>query len=229
MLQESVFSAINQRAGMLRQQHPALTKTTVVESNMAKTGLCSVPGCIKRGILRKGYCEPHYDRFMKYGTPYGGGTFRGVPLAWLKNRKRYSGEDCLIWPFAERGEGYGAVSFNGKNERAHRVMCILAHGDPPTASHEAAHSCGKGHLGCVNPSHLSWKTRTGNQRDRIVHGTHNRGTRSAMNVLSEAAVMEIWAQRGVETQVALAARFNVNRSTVRAIHSGKSWSWLTCA
>lgn len=229
MLRKSAISAINQRAGMLRQQHPALTKMSVVETIMAKTGLCSVPGRIKRGILRKGYCEPHYDRFMKYGTPYGGGTFRGVPLAWLKNRKRYSGNDCLIWPFGERGEGYGAVLYNGKHERAHRVMCILAHGEPPTLRHEAAHNCGKGHLDCVNPSHLSWKTRTGNQRDRIAHGTHNRGTRSGVNVLSEAAVMEIWTQRSVETQVALAARFNVNRSTVRAIHSGRSWSWLTCA
>ncbi|QEH79942.1 hypothetical protein EIK56_18115 [Sphingomonas sp. C8-2] len=226
MLQESCIFAINQRAGTTLARRPALTKPTVEESNMAKTGLCSVPGCIKRGILRKTFCEPHYDRFMKYGTPYGGGTFRGVPLAWLKNRKKWSGNECLIWPFAERGQGYGGVSFEGRNERAHRVMCILAHGPAPSPEHEAAHSCGKGHQGCVNPRHLSWKTRSGNQQDRVGHGTHNRGERSAMQVLTEPQVVEIRSLHHRESQVSLAARFGVSRSTIRAIHDRRSWAWL---
>lgn len=50
-------------------------------------------------------------------------------------------------------------------------MCQKAHGDPPSPKHDAAHSCGRGHEGCVNPNHLSWKTKKQNQADRITHGT----------------------------------------------------------
>jgi hypothetical protein len=63
------------------------------------------------------------------------------------------------------------LGYLGDTLYAHRLMCQLAHGDPPTPDHIAAHSCGRGHEGCVNPNHLSWKTYSENELDKRVHGT----------------------------------------------------------
>lgn len=58
-------------------------------------------------------------------------------------------EFCLIWPFNRAQNGYPTA---GKNNaiRPHRLMCERRNGPAPSSKHQAAHSCGKGHLGCVN-------------------------------------------------------------------------------
>jgi hypothetical protein len=86
-------------------------------------------------------------------------------------------------------------------------MRLAAHGEPPTARHEAAHSCGKGHLGCVHPGHLSWKTRNENRADMVRHGMLPRGTIVSTNKLTEDQVREIRSRMGSETGMALAAEF----------------------
>jgi hypothetical protein len=116
---------------------------------------------------------------------------------------------------------------NGKRTVASRYVCELAHGAPPTPKHEAAHSCGNGKDGCVNQNHLSWKTRTENQADRLEHGTHNRGARQGRSKLNEDDVREIIALKGKEKQRDLAKRFGVTRMTVSSIHTGKNWAWVT--
>jgi hypothetical protein len=87
----------------------------------------------------------------------------------------HKGEECLPWPFSEAAAGYGRIVVDGKHTLAHRHVCTLVHGEPPTPKHEAAHSCGKGHEACVSGDHLSWKTHADNQADRLIHGTSNRG------------------------------------------------------
>lgn len=96
---------------------------------------------------------------------------KGKALAWLLAHVGYQGDDCLPWPFSSCWNGYGSVSINGKIRKAHRAMCELAHGEPPTPRHLAAHSCNNGHLGCVNQRHLSWKTPRENMLDRQAAGT----------------------------------------------------------
>lgn len=106
----------------------------------------------------------------------GGGALKGKGpgLLWLKAHVAHVGEECLIWPNSTNHQGYGQVGFYGKVVKAHRLMCILAHGDPPTPGHHAAHSCGNGHGGCVHPKHLSWKTPTQNRLEarRCPAGRH---------------------------------------------------------
>lgn len=48
-----------------------------------------------------------------------------------------------------------------------RHMCKLKNGDPPTPDHEAAHSCGNGKHGCINPNHLRWATDAENMADTV--------------------------------------------------------------
>ena len=96
---------------------------------------------------------------------------KGKTFAWLIARVDYQGDDCLPWPFCRDGRvGRGRMGHEGKRPWAHRLMCELAHGPPPTPKHQAAHECGKGHYGCVNPRHLAWKTNSENQLDRRKNG-----------------------------------------------------------
>jgi DNA-binding transcriptional regulator YiaG len=146
---------------------------------------------------------------------------KGRGIAFLRALIGHSGDACITWPLS-RQRGYAIVGLNGKIFKAHRLMCELAHGAPPSPDYEAAHSCGRGHHGCVNPNHLSWKTRAENQQDRRRHNTHGILSPTRFK-LTEANIAEIRAKEGIETVTDLAARFGVTRSTIRQIHLRKTW------
>ena len=97
------------------------------------------------------------------------------------------------------------------------------HGAAPTDHHETAHSCGN--RACVNPAHLRWATRAGNQADRVKHGTDNRGRRSAQARLSEADVRAILKQRD-RTPADLAKEYGVSRNHITSIQNGRTWGWI---
>ncbi|NNH67785.1 hypothetical protein [Rhizobium laguerreae] len=157
----------------------------------------------------------------------GGGTLRGEPLRFINDvALQHIGHDCLFWPFGRGRDGYGRVWDGEKTTIASRYVCELAHGAPPTPKHDAAHSCGKGHEGCIAPGHLEWKTPTQNQADRIIHGTHSRGERNVRAKITDDEAREILALKGVEPQSALVKRFGVSQTTVSKIQCGKSWPWL---
>lgn len=128
----------------------------------------------------------------------------------------HEGEACLPWPFSKDGRvGRGSLTYRGKNYWAHRLMCEMAHGAPPTPKHQAAHNCGKGHYGCVNPRHLEWKTNSENQIDRAKNGNALRNTNGPRSVLTPAQQAEIVALKGRMTQVAIAAKFGVSLGCVQ--------------
>lgn len=132
---------------------------------------------------------------------------------WLLAHVGYQGNDCLKWPFTERADGYGAVRYQNKTHFAHRLMCELAHGEPPKGL-VACHSCGNGHLGCVNPRHLSWKTQKENWADRKAHGVPVNSNRGRLTYAERMKIREL---RGVKTQAVLAEMFGVARSTIGCI------------
>lgn len=188
-----------------------------------RTG-CDVPGCYKPHEAR-GYCSSHYDKWKKYADPMGGvlTTKAGEPARFLLANVSHNSDECLIWPFSRYASGYGQIA---DGHQAHRKMCILAHGEPPSTKHEAAHSCGKGHEGCVNPRHLRWATPTENQADKVAHGTTNRGERCGAAKLTEAEVRAIRALEGQMTQQGIADKFGVHLMTVNNILRRRNWRWL---
>lgn len=141
---------------------------------------------------------------------------KGPGMAWLKAHVSYSGEDCLIWPQSRNHQGYGQVGLNGKVHKAHRIMCALAHGEPPAENFEAAHSCGKGHAGCVHPGHLSWKTPLENRLEANEHGT-GRGKRGKQ--LDPEVVRQI--KESPKSYLELADEFGVYFGTVGKIKRGE--------
>lgn len=192
---------------------------------------CLVGGCngnahrSKKGA--KGYCKAHYSRLLRYGDPLAGLPPRGQLLEFIEQEALpFDGKECLTWPFGVNSKGYGCITIDGKKTYAHRYVCERKNGAAPTADHQAAHSCGKGHFGCVNPSHLSWKTPKENKDDEIAHGTRNRGERNGSVKLTEDQARAILVLKGAKTQAEIAKQFGVGQNQISRIHRGEEWSWL---
>lgn len=147
----------------------------------------------------------------------------GKTNKWIRAHLNYPYDDwCLVWPFARDKHGRGMMQHEGEHWWAHRYMCTLAKGEPPTPKHTAAHSCGNGHGGCINPNHLSWKTQAENLEDCRSHGTlvrHHGG--NVRSVLPEE-IRAIRDARGFQTQAQLAAKFGVSEGTISDIWHGRS-------
>lgn len=153
---------------------------------------------------------------------------RGEPMRFINEvALHHTGDECLTWPYGRDRDGYATISIDNKKVGAHRYVCKLAKGAPPTAGHEAAHSCGKGHEACIAPDHLSWKTRAENAADSLAHGTLSRGERHGRAKLTEAEARAILSMKGAESPGNLAERFGVSRHTISRIHNGLNWACLS--
>jgi len=187
---------------------------------------CTIVGCESFQCNSHGYCWKHYTRWRRHGDPMH--TPYGKAAAWLIAHQNHQGDECLTWPFGSSDTGYGQVTFEGVHILAHRQMCILVHGQPPSRRHQAAHACGNGHLGCVNPKHLRWATPRQNNADKLRHGTTNRGERSKGAKLTEEKVREIRERFARdEAQADIARMFAVTPGCVQSIVTGKTWAWLS--
>ncbi len=192
---------------------------------MAISKLCTIPGCGKRQYAHD-LCENHYGRQRRHGSPFGGRVSPGSLMDWLLAHQDFTGDECLKWPFADDGKGYGVVKVDGRQQYAHRIMCTLVNGEPPTDLHETAHSCGNGHLGCVHPGHVRWATRAENHADKLGHGTHARGERCPTVKITEDQARQILALKDKMLKKDIAAMFGVTLGHVSNIHLGKRWGWL---
>lgn len=194
---------------------------------------CSVEGCKgsadNKAGGRRGWCSSHYRRWKHHGDPLAGGTVRGeVPRYYAEFVLPYEGEECLLWPYGKTTRGYAQMWVDSHSRLAlvSRLVCEEENGPPPSGDHDAAHSCGNGHLGCVTKRHLSWKTKIGNAADMIVHGTHLRGERQNGAKLTEDDVRAIRSLQGVILQKEIASQFGVSKQRISAILARKDWAWL---
>lgn len=148
----------------------------------------------------------------------------GRTIQWIRDHVDYPHDEwCLIWPFSTT-RGYGNFGYLGKRYYSHRFMCELVRGEPPTPEHQAAHSCGNGHVGCVNPRHLSWKTKSENQLDCRAHGTHAKAAAGNRGILSLDLAEQIRAMKGIKTQWEIAEENGISESTVSDIWLNRTWT-----
>lgn len=189
--------------------------------------ICKVGGCGKT-VRTRGWCSAHYWRWHRHGDPLGGKASRGeVRRFYQETVLTYEGDECLFWPYASAGRGYACMEAgDGRTRYVHRRLCEDVNGPPTFPEAEAAHSCGKGHLGCVTKRHLSWKTRAGNHADKLIHGTSNRGERHGQSRITEPEARSILALKDKKTQREIAAEFAVSQGIVARIHSRQTWAWL---
>lgn len=194
----------------------------LVASNL----VCEVEDC-DRPATKAGYCNAHYLRKRRHGNPHGGKhkAAWGVPRAWLRKHVGHTGAECLIWPYARGRDGRGRIA-RDIAPQAHRAMCILAHGPAPTPDHLAAHTCGRGHDGCVNPLHLYWATHAQNAADRWKHGTEVHGENAPGAKLTIANVQQIRAMGTSANCAELGRALGVDAETVRDALHFRTWAWL---
>lgn len=184
---------------------------------------CAVPECRVTTRLRRGYCNAHYMQLRLHGHPLAG-TPRGATVGSVSSYVRdyvakYECDDCLIWPHYRDQNGYAKCG----SWYVSRYVCALVNGEPPTNEYHAAHSCGRGSDGCVNPRHLRWATKLENEHDKFVHGTTVAGERNSNAKLTYRQVQEIRSLASAASQYAIARRYGVSQSTVGNILRGKTW------
>lgn len=186
--------------------------------------VCTAPGCEEWAEARE-LCVHHYGLLMRRGAIDAKPVYspKGEALSWLARHAGYEGDDCLQWPF---GKGYGTVRINGATAKAHRHMCTLAHGEPPSPKHHAAHSCGRGDQGCINPRHLRWDTAVGNAADKFEHGTIPLGEDAWNARLTEEKVRWARSVAGEMTYAAMSQALGVHAGTIRHAVLRDTWSWL---
>lgn len=142
-------------------------------------------------------------------------------LDWMRSKIPYNEPSCLVWPFSGNWNGYGHVKFDGRVQKAHRVMCILAHGEPPDHKFVAGHSCLNGQKGCVSPLHLSWKTYRQNLLDRRKDGTLTKKRWTRYGTLTDDQVRKICSLKGEKNQREIGAMFGISYQHVSVIQNGK--------
>ena len=150
---------------------------------------------------------------------------KGSTERFLREHVNHDGQDCLIWPYARNAAGYGLAVVGGKQSLASRWMCVLAHGNPDDPKHEAAHSCGNGNLGCVNPRHIRWASHRENMSDTLIHGTRNRGERNGKTTITEQDVRDI--RDATPPLKKLAEKYGLTVHGITKIRSGSRWGHVT--
>ena len=183
---------------------------------------CSVAGCGRKADART-LCKTHYTRWRRHGHPEhpsAGDKMRRE----LKKAAEYKGDNCLVWPLYRDQTGRGYAFSNGKRTFASRIVCEMVNGPPPSAAMVAAHSCGKGHLGCVNPRHLRWATIKENIADRHIHDTNLRGLRNPNCKLTPEQVATVRGLIGTASQKEIARMFGISQSLVSLIKNNLVWA-----
>jgi hypothetical protein len=135
---------------------------------------CLVDDC-DRPHDAHGYCSLHRQRWERFGDPLRENVIAspGNPEAFFQQALKCTSDECLIWPYGRDNRGYAQMSWRKRGKAIKKVYCAVCeevHGTPPTPKHEAAHSCGNGHLGCINPRHLRWLTHKENLAEMRAHG-----------------------------------------------------------
>ncbi|SFQ33705.1 hypothetical protein [Nitratireductor indicus] len=138
----------------------------------------------------------------------------------------YEGDDCLIWPFQREQKGYAVFAYKRRSTLAGNIVCNNVFGPPPTDRHQAAHSCGNGSGGCVNPKHLRWATPEENEADKKIHGTVVRGEAVKNSKLTVSDVRAIRSLRATHTARDLAEKFGVSRVNIWRVLNGSRWGWV---
>jgi hypothetical protein len=202
---------------VVRSTRPALTETTM-ERRMAALAICSIPDCGKK-FHSRGYCVNHYLSFRRNGDTKRRRAEAGAPMRWVKEHiAAPPSDECVKWPFGTSNQGYGYVTHDGRHWGAHRLICLMAHGEPDDPSLVAAHSCGRGAQGCVNKAHLRWRTSAENSAEM---GEHMRmGINTRHRKLSDQDVEAIRSSKNIQ-QKDLAVAYGVSKTMISRVVNGK--------
>jgi hypothetical protein len=189
---------------------------------------CSIEGC-QRVYYARGWCEMHYQRNQKYGTPLGGDrNHASLEERFWRRVNRLQPDGCWIWTGKTERNGYGRIQEGGKGSSqigAHRLAFRIANGFDPEV---VMHTCDN--PPCVNPAHLRAGSYAENSADMKAKGRWKGGVTLGLAhpcaKLDPEKVREIRASPEV-SHAELARRYGVGATVIRAVRSGKTWKHIT--
>lgn len=143
----------------------------------------------------------------------------------MKDRKKAISFDvnengCFVCTSHYRDkDGYPLRFENGRQQRLHRIVFLHHNPVPDIPNFVVRHTCDN--PGCINPHHLVAGTQADNVRDSIIRGRRATGEHNGSAVLSEQDINNIRSSPLGNSLLAL--QFNISRTHVWRIRSGKSW------
>lgn len=187
--------------------------------------ICTVDGCDLPHKTR-GFCVGHYCRWQRQGDSFDRSAITqreetGEEII-ARALRDATPDTCIEWPLNRNPQGYGFVTINRKNGFAHRLVCRLAHGEPPAPKMLACHSCDN--PPCINKHHLRWGTYKSNAEERTQRGRGLLGESHHKAKLTESQVREIKRRRlDGEARQHLANEFGVTVGSIWMIDQGVNW------
>lgn len=211
----------------MKRHGPDFDRSPIKRAPHRHLTTCSIDGCDLPHKTR-GYCVGHYTRWQRQGENFD----RSLILV-----REESGEEviaralreatpdkCWEWPLGRSRQGYGQLSIPGakRSTPAHRHVCEVVHGKPPSPRHLACHECDN--PPCINKHHLRWDTYKGNAEDRTKRGRGLLGERHHKAKLTEAQVVVIKRRlEAGETCQTLADEYGVTNGSIWFISKGINW------
>lgn len=150
--------------------------------------------------------------------------------------------ECWEWQDKKDKDGYGRITLQYINYKAHRLAYVIQNGPFPAEKPFAVHSCDN--PGCVNPAHIRAGTIAENNADMIAKNRQrsitgddhysrtnpervSRGENSGKGRLTNQIVLEIRAMRNAGmVQQSIADQFHISQSLVSLIVRKKLWAHL---
>lgn len=138
--------------------------------------------------------------------------------------KVIKGPNCWVWTGCCNGGkngGYGTLTINRKQYRAHRISWEKRYGPIPKGG-RICHTCDN--RKCVRPHHLFLGTQTDNLRDCSKKGRISRGEARPLSKLKIEQVKKIRKDTNTHTQIA--KEYNISRQTVIRIKRRETWKHI---
>jgi hypothetical protein len=135
-------------------------------------------------------------------------------------------EECWEWIGKPDSVGYGAMTYQKKSWRSHRLSYVLTYGNNIPKGMSICHRCDN--RKCCNPNHLFLGTHQENISDMIQKQRQIKGECVHSCKLTETDVVQIrqMYDKGKVGYIRLSKQFGVNYKTIQAIIRRKTWKHI---